>query len=812
MKTMAVISPGLFLKSIPFKEFILSAGIEKPNETIWFKNPGKYWNSQSMHIGNGFLGLTFLGGVQQESFSITDKTLWTGGPGEYKEYNYGIKPGGKDYLPAIRNLITTNQVDSLKEADKTVREHFVGDDKGYGHFSAFGKLYLNFPHDHYKNYIRKLDLSTAVADIQYDVDGVTYKREYFCSYPDKLAAFKFSSSSKNKLSFTLKWDSFQQEHQVSFVDNVFQLSGLVNGNNRKFCVKMQINCEGGKAYLKGDELIIENADTVTINTAAATEYMPVAPHYNGADPYQLTTDVIKAAGTYDQLKQRHIKDYRGLYDRVSLKVKPDNTAELLPSNERRKKYTGQNTDRGLKVLYFNLSRYLLISSSRPGSLPANLQGGWNMFEAAQWAGNYQSNINVQLNYNGACAANLAECQVPYLDWIKGLVKPGTAVAKAYYNTEGWVSHSIGNIWGYAAPGFEIEWGMYPAAAAWHCHFIWKHFLYTQDKNYLQTSAYPIMKGAALFWLQNLVEYKGHLITAPSGSAEHGAYIKDGKLFATGSSFDQDVIDVPCNFQDIEMVYELFSNTIKAGEILNTDPKFIADIKTARSKLMPLKIGQYGQLQEWEDDIDTPECNHRHIGHLYALWPGTQINTETTALAAAAKKTLDMRGDERNDKNIPHKDIHTGGNWSLGLRSICWTRLRDAERANKIFTKIITDTGFDNMLTFLHVPMKQKEIKDIETVSTPDGNYNLVWQVDTSLAMSGLIADMLLTTNEEGLITLLPALPSEWPEGKISGLRAEGGFTVNIEWKNGMVTKYKVVADTPKKVEVVVNGKNVILQS
>lgn len=795
-------SPGLFIKS-PLLAFNKTQ--QSFNEKIWFNYPGKYWNSQSIHIGNGSLGLSFLGGVSEEIFSITEKTLWTGGPGEYKDYHYGIVPGGKEHLSKIRELTLSNKIENLKEADNLIKSSFLGNDKGYGHFSAFGRLSILFNHTNEQKYTRSLDLTSAIANVQYEIDGIGYKREYYCSYPDKVAVFNFSSTAKKKISFTLRWNVFQENHQISLKDNILQLSGKINGNNRNFCLKMHLDCPGGKVYLNGQDVIVEGADTASIILAAATEYLPIAPLYNGADPFKITEERIISARN-KPLKNRHIEDYQRLYNRVKLNVTGQPAAESLPTNERWKNYAAKNADPGLKVLYFNLSRYLLISGSRPGALPANLQGGWNMFEAAQWAGNYQSNINVQLNYSGASATNLAECMLPYIDWINGLVKPGTEVAKEYYNSEGWVSHSIGNIWGYAAPGFEIEWGMYPAAAAWHCHFIWKHFVYSQDKNYLKESGYPTMKGAALFWLQNLVEYKGHLVTAPSGSAEHGAFIENGKLFATGSSFDQDILNVPCNFQDIEMVHELFTNTIKAGEILNTDPTFTNRLKEARDKLMPLKIGQYGQLQEWEEDIDTPGCNHRHIGHLYGLWPAKQITPDTKELATAAKQTLNMRGEERNYKNIPHTDIHTAGNWSLGLRSLCWLRLHDAEKANKIFTQIISDAGFENLLTFQQVPVKDTSAKDLEFIKRPEGSWIPVWQIDTSMAISGLIAEMLLSCNEDGLLTLLPALPDEWPSGKIQGLKAEGGFTVDIEWKNKKVTNYKIYADKPRQVKVQINGE------
>lgn len=837
-----------------------------PDERLFFARPGQYWNSQAMHIGNGYLGLSFLGGVVEEVFSITEKSLWTGGPGEKKDYFYGIKKGGREYLPEIRKLILSDQVENLKQADKLVEEHFWGEEAGYGHFSAFGRLSVLFDHGaannkdtpdykdtpngkeiagdpaapDYRNYMRSLDLSESIARVQYEAGGVRYLREYFCSYPDKVAVMRFSSGKQASLSFRLKWKVFQKDHTIAFEKNVFQLSGTINGNKRRYCLKMQLLYSQGEVSLQGEELVFSNAGPVTILLTAATEYKPVPPLYNGADPDAMTQGWIDQAKsrTFDILKSRHVTDYRRLYDRTRLTLPARNLSktsssgepspaqgtaaacELLPTNERWERYKKLKTgDPGLKVLYFNLGRYLLISSSRPGSLPANLQGAWNMVEAAPWSGNYQSNINVQLNYSGACSTGLSECMDPYIDWIKGLVVPGKAVAKEYYGSEGWVSHPIGNIWGYCAPGFGAEWGMYPAGAAWHCHFIWKKFAYSRDHVYLERTGYPVLKEASAFWLRNLVEYKGWLISGPSGSAEHGAFLSDGKLIASGSSYGADVINIPGNFQDIEMIRELFDHTIEAAALLKTDQAFSDQLKVAHGRLMPFKIGRYGQLQEWEEDIDTPGCNHRHIAHLYAVWPAQQISPFANMTGpvkpvnaewvAAAKKALELRGEDRNYKNLPHKDIFTAANWSLALRMACWIRLQEAERAGKIFTQLVTEAGFENLLTFQQTPAaftgSLKEQPDVYYFSTPEGSWTPVWQIDASLAIPGLLTEMLLQSYEDHLF-LLPALPADWPEGKITGIRAEGNLSVDMEWNNGKVTTYRVSSPAPRKIRVHVNGE------
>ena len=779
------------------------------NHLLWFRKPGKYWNSQALHIGNGGLGISFLGGIAAEQFAITDKTLWTGGPGQDSNYNYGIRPGGKNYLKEIRALITSNDLTKLKKADKLVSEHFMGDTSAFGHFSSYGKLSLLFSDTgNAAHYTRSLDLSSAVANTAYEINGIKYLREYFCSYPDNIGVIRIAASQKGSVSATLKWAVFQKDFRITYQNNIYELTGTINGNQQKFSLKLYIRHTGGRVSAEKEELVIDKTDELLIVIASATAYDPDAPGFKGKDPAHITRQTINKIKncSYEQLKRRHIADYRRLYDRLNFNLQGNAMAEALPTDERWAAYReGRSNDAGLKVLYFNLSRYLLIAASRKGFLPANLQGGWNMWEAAQWSGNYQSNINVQMNYSSAHAVALDECLLPYISWIKRLAVPGAAVAKAYYDSDGWVSHTVGNIWGYAAPGSELIWGMYPMGAAWHCHYLWQHFVYTQDISYLKNTAYPLLKDATRFWLQNLIPYKGKLIVAPSVSAEHGAYIRKGKLVASGSSFGEDIGNIPCAFQDVQLLTELFDNTMAAARTLQTDPAFISAIETKRMQLMPLKIGRYGQLQEWEEDIDDPACNHRHIAHLYAVWPAKQIGADDGAFTAAAKKTLALRGEARQYKPIPHSDIYTAGNWSLALRMICYIRLHDAEKANQLFNDIIRIAGFENLLSYNHVPAGDSRQNDEEYFTTPEGSWYPVWQIDTSLALAGFMSEMLLQTAKDGTIHLLPVLPEEWQQGSIKGLKAAGNLTVDLEWENGKVMHYKFYAAVRKTIRVKING-------
>jgi len=367
-------------------------------------------------------------------------------------------------------------------------------------------------------------------------------------------------------------------------------------------------------------------------------------------------------------------------------------------------------------------------------------------------------------------ANLLECQEPYLEWIERLVISGRETAEKYYGTTGWVSHTTGNIWGYTAPGIGMLWGIYPVGAAWHCRHLWEQYAFSMDKEYLEEEAYPVMKEAAEFWLANLVPYKEGLVSAPTVSAEHGIETNKGNYVSPTMSAEQASgnqnyrYNIPGAYQDIEMIWDLFSNVLEAAKILGIHNSFLDSVGATREKLMPLKIGKLGQLQEWYEDLDSPKDHHRHIAHLYALYPGRQIDPLTTpGLSEAAAKSLDLRGDGQF-QNWPY----AGGNWARAWRIYCWARLLDGERANKIFTELITEQGFENLMTFQHVPGEDR------------------MQVDASMSTPGFIAEMLLQSHL-GEIHILPALPPQWPAGSIKGLLARGGYEIEIHWDQGELT-------------------------
>jgi alpha-L-fucosidase 2 len=763
------------------------------NERMWFEYPAADWNSQALHIGNGFLGGSFYGGVKEENFDITEKTMWLGGPGENPNYRYGIKPGGRDHVNTIREAIVAANVG---KADRLVQAHFMGDYSNFGAFSMIGRLRLIFD-DHdgaWSDYRRELDLSRSLAVVSYKMDGVQYRREYFCSYPDRIMVMRFTSDSSGKLSFILKHELTHSQNDVTFTGDELLVKGKIDGNNRAYRVRIKVLHKGGELEADGGILKLSEADSATVIYTAATEYRLDPPEYKGADPDALTSAWIKAASQtpYEQLKQRHIRDYRELYDRVELDLAGDPSSEKLPSNQRWENLrNGESNDTGLRVLLFNLGRYLLISASRPGTLPSTLQGVWNTYPRAPWRGNYQSNVNLQAMYWPSGPVNLLECQRAYVDWIKAQVIPGREVARNYYGTNGWVSHTTGNIWGYAAPGTGLIWGIYPVGATWHCQHLWEHYAFSMDKKFLEEEAYPVMKEAAEFWLANLVPFEGYLISAPTVSAEHGVQEKDGAYIdptvkAESQPEDGSVhrYNIPGAYQDIQMIHDLFTNVLEAADILGTDRMFRDSVDKARAKLLPLKIGRLGQLQEWYQDIDSPKDHHRHIAHLWALFPGRMIHPLTTPdLAEAAKKSLNMRGDGRFEPLW----VYSGGNWARTWRIWCWARLLDGDRADRIFMDMIREQGFENLMTFQHVPSENR------------------MQVDGSMSTPGIMAEMLLQSHL-GEIHLLPALPGLWSNGSVRGLIARGGYKVDMEWQKGHLTRADVKASRAGVPRIRVEGK------
>lgn len=779
----------------------LTAASEKPNECLWYQSPGKDWNSQALHLGNGWMGVSFFGDVQKEIFTLGEKSLWTGGPGDTTNNTYGIRPGGKDHIAEIRRLIVGGKI---TEADALYKKTMFGNFGGYGSLTSVGNLELNFEDQSgvVSNYVRQLDLNKAIGSVSYKVDNIGYHREYFCSYPARALVMRVTSDKRGALSFDIGVNPFHKKRNpVTTVlpeRGLWELSGNIDDNNRPYRVKVRVVADGGSLVAgDGQRLRVKGANAATIFYTVATDYEPNPPLYRGADPEAITAGVLKKleGRDYPSIRAEHVADYQRLYLRAQLNLDGGRTErEALPTDERWKYYSQHDyADLGFQELAFNFGKYLLISSSRPGSLPDGLQGAWLEKGRALCSGNYQMNINIPLIYMPGNVLGLSECNEPFMKWIEDLVIPGRAVAKAYYGTSGWVSHATGNIWGFAAPGVDIEWGAFPGGAAWTCRHVWEQYEFTQDTAALKAHFYPVMKEAAQFWLENLTEYQGSLIAIPSTSAEQ----RSPKGFLLPSMMDP------------ILIRDLFGNVIKASEILGVDSEFRDRLAKARARLVPLKIGRLGQLQEWIEDVDDPNCTHRHFMHMMAVHPAQQINAHTDiALADAARVTMNIRGDSNHAQMLApsFKDIKctclhagkqidpwAGGNWSRSWKCWIWARLLDGNRAQRIACEMLGEVGCENMCTY-----------------QPLGT-NKPMQLDGSVTTPGFMAEMLMQS-QNGEIELLPALPAAWPSGKVTGLRARGGFIVDLSWKDGKLAEYHIRSSQPRDVTVRIGNTTKVVRS
>jgi alpha-L-fucosidase 2 len=762
------------------------------NHRIWYTYPAKYWNSQALHLGNGYFGASFYGRVEEEVFSLTDASMWTGGPANGDWESVAVNPKAKETIPLIREAVINGKI---HEADSMIAHNVFGSSEKYGSFTSIGDLKIRFlNHDSEpQKYHRELDLANSKGIVEYDIDGTSYKREYFCSYPDKVFAIRLTSTNQDGISLDLLTEGILQDSSfVEINNNIYALKGFINGNNRPFVVMIEAKNEGGTIGHEGETMTIREAKSVELYLTIATNYSMKYPDYIGEDPEITCKNVLDQirGQSYDQLKEKHLADYMELYDRVRVQFAGNKEAEMLPTNERFKRYKSGEPDPGYKELAFNLGRYMVISSSRPNTLPANLQGVWNIFPWSPWSGNYQSNVNLQEIYWSCGPTDLMECHQAYIDWIDDLANSGREVAQRVYGTNGWISHTTGNIWGHAAPWGSHPWGMYSMGSAWHCQHVWDHYAFTQDMDYLKNKAYPLLKEASIFWLENVFPFEGYLITAPTVSAEHGALITDEGLNPAFHDFRSDkyLFSLPGVYQDMEMLWDLFSNTSETAKLMGEDD-FAEKLIETREQLLPLKIGKHGQLQEWYWDIDDPDCHHRHIAHLYAVAPGFQIHPTTTPeLAEAARKSLDMRGDGR----FMEQEFAAGGNWARAHRMWSWTRLMDGNRANKIMTEMLTEEGFENVLTFQHAGFSPDPAR-----CEKEGDMHLHFQLDASASLPGCIVEMLMQSHM-GEIHLLPALPDELNTGKISGMKARGGFTIDMEWKEGELVWANIKAPEGKE--------------
>ncbi|MFG1703491.1 glycoside hydrolase N-terminal domain-containing protein [Nonomuraea sp. M3C6] len=716
--------------------------------TLWYDKPATDWETQALPIGNGALGAMVFGGTGTEQIQFNEKTLWTGGPGSRQGYNFGNWTSPRpDAISEVQQQLDRDG----KMTPEAVAAKLGQPKSGFGAYQTFGDLWLDMAQQagSPSGYRRELSLREAVARVGYEAGGVRYAREYFAGYPGNVIAGRISADQAGKVSFTLRTSSPRNDKQVSVSGGRLTIRGALADNGMKFEAQVQVVTQGGTRTDGADRITVTGADSAVFVLSAGTDYADRYPTYRGVDPHAAVTAAVdKAVGQgYDALKRAHQDDYRRLFDRVKLDL--GQKAPSVPTDRLRAAYTGGDSadDRALEAMFFAYGRYLLIASSRAGSLPANLQGVWNNSTSPPWSADYHVNINLQMNYWLADQTNLAETTQPYDDYVKAMVAPGEKTAREMFGADGWLVHNETNPFGFTGVHDWATSFWFPEAAAWLTQQLYDHYRFSGDTGYLRETAYPVMKGAAEFWLDTLHTdpRDGKLVVSPSYSPEQGD-------FSAGASMSQ------------QIVWDLFTNVAEAADVLKVDADFRARVRDALGKLDPgLRIGSWGQLQEWKADWDDPKNTHRHVSHLFGLHPGSQIVAGSPE-GEAAKVSLNARGDG-------------GTGWSKAWKINFWARLLDGDHAHKMLSEQLKFSTLENLWD-THPP----------------------FQIDGNFGASAGISEMLVQSQHDG-IHVLPALPSAWRTGSVSGLRARGDVTVDVSWRDGAAEKITLHAGRTGPIKV-----------
>ncbi len=761
----------------------LFAGYE--NLKIWYRQPanasiadnGNGWVNEpewlkAFPLGNGSLGIMVYGDVNKERIQLNEKSLWSGSSDD------NDNPDAYAALEKIRQLLWEGK---YKEAGELTQKTQVCKGKGSGYgggskvpfgcYQTLGNLWIDFGKTSpYSKYNWELNINNAISRINYSQDGIAFSREIFVSYPAQAIIIRLTADKLGQISFKCSLDRPERYKTYADKDQLIMSGTLLNGKDgdgMNYMTRLKALNSGGTVTYSNNNIVVKNANECILVITAATDYVLHYPDYKGRDYKNISLQNLNyvISKPYKNLVNEHMEDFNKYFCRASLNIS-NNYQDTIPTDSLLARFKRNQFDTHLYELYFQFGRYLLISSSRQGTLPANLQGLWSNKIQTPWNCDYHTNINVEMNYWPAEVTNLSECHLQLIDFIKSLESPGSKTAQIQYHAKGWCVHPITNVWGFTTPGEQALWGLHLGAGGWLCQHLWEHYAFTLDTDYLK-EIFPVIQQSAVFYLDWLVTdpKTGKLVSGPAGSPENSFIAPDSSVcqISMGPSHDQEIIN------------ELFGNILDIAKILNLKNEFIDKVSTAKEKLLLPGIASDGRLMEWAEEFKEKEPGHRHISHLFAVHPGSTITYKTTPeLMNAAKKSLEYR--------LSHGGGHTG--WSAAWMINLWARFYEGDKALDALNKVLTNCTADNLFD-LHAP----------------------FQIDGNFGSTAGIAEMLIQSHT-GEIILLPALPKNWPNGEVKGLCARGGFVVDITWKEGKPTKLSVLSKAGGKLKMRCNEKYV----